>query len=260
VAVALSLISSFLCPLDAQKASSPVATAKGSAPPEACERDSGNVLWWLAQTCAKDLKGDPECRVYTKNQSEEYVILKDRSRRKPAGYLMIPAPCVTGIEDSQIFSPGVVDLWQEAWLWSREYPGAPASRTGLAINSKLGRTQNQLHIHISCVRPDVASYLATQDVPVYPAKPVALHLKPDNQLYRAVRVTGLTGEGSPFKVMLAMLGRKDASAVKDGDMQEQSIAVIGSRKENEYYVLLTTADSANDSHAEELLDQSCTKP
>ena len=67
---------------------------------------------------------------------------------------MIPVKSVTGVEDDRIFSSALVNLWEDAWFWSRKYPGQPESRTGLAINSKKGRSQNQLHIHISCALPE----------------------------------------------------------------------------------------------------------
>jgi CDP-diacylglycerol pyrophosphatase len=234
------------------------AGGKAGQAAEACEQSSHSALWRLAQSCAQNLKNDPDCRAYARDNDAEYVILKDHNtRRKPANYLIIPVSCVTGIEDSRVFSSSVVDLWEDAWLWSRKYPGVPAARTGLAINSKWGRTQNQLHIHISCVRPDVASYLRTKDIPMYPAKAVALHLSPDDCLYKAVKVTGFTGENSPFKVLLATLGHKDGHAVKDGDLQNQTVAVVGSEKPDEFYVLATSAEDAHCSHAEELLEQTC---
>ena len=244
--------------LHAQKAPPEDAGATPGQAGAVCERDSGNVLWWLAQSCARDLKSNAGCRVFAQDGGEDYIILKDNNmRRKPAGYLAIPVSCVTGIEDSQVFSPAIVDLWEEAWLWSGRYPGEPAARTGLAINSKRGRSQNQLHIHISCIRSDVAHDLAAKNIPMYPAKAVAMHLPPADNRYQVVKVTGLAGDNSPFKVMLAALGHKEGATVKDGDMQDQSIAVVGTEKAGEFYVLLTTANGANDGHAEELLDQTC---
>src|SRR5208337_3061932 len=108
-------------------------------------------------------------------------------------------------------------------LWSQKYPGQPASRTGLAINSKNGRSQNQLHIHISCVLPSVSEKLETAPVPVYPAPAVKVQLGAHNNTYMAVKVTGLAGQNSPFEVIQAMPGVKD-------HMADQSIAVIGSPK------------------------------
>lgn len=255
---AAALAWSFLIPLQAQNARSGNASEKTGPAAQACEQSPRNALWRLAQSCARDLQSEPTCRVHAQDQVAEYVIVKDRNTyMKPANYLMIPVRCVTGIEDNQIFSPAGADLWEEAWLWSRKYPGAPASRTALAINSAKGRGQDQLHIHISCVRPEVAGALAGKEIPAYPAKAAALRLQPNDYPYYAVKVKGLAGENSPFKVMLGMLGRGDSHAVKDGDLQDQSIAVIGSEKANEFYVLVTTAGGENDGHAEELLDQTC---
>jgi hypothetical protein len=42
-------------------------------------------------------------------------------------------------------------------------------------------------------------------------------------------------------------------------MKHHGIAVIGSRKRDEYYVLDTTEKNGDGGHAEELLDQTCEK-
>lgn len=123
----------------------------------------------------------------------------------------------------------------------------------MAINSKNGRSQNQLHIHISCVLPSVSEKLETTPIPLYPAPAVKLQLGAHNNTYMAVKVTGLAGQNSPFEVIQAMPGAKD-------HMADQSIAVIGSGKPNEYYVVNTTSNGANPGYAEELLDETCQSP
>jgi CDP-diacylglycerol pyrophosphatase len=209
-----------------------------------------DALRSLAQDCAKDLASDGNCRAYAKDESEEYVIVRDCSANKPEAYLMMPVQPVTGIDDSRIFSAPLADLWEDAWLWSRKYPGQPAARTGLAINSKHARSQNQLHIHISCVLPQVRKALEAGNIPLWPARPVTRMLGPAGNDYAAVKVRALSGATSPFRIAQAMAGGV-------GDMKDRSIAVVGAQEADMYYVLVTTSKGAGTGHAEELLEQTC---
>jgi CDP-diacylglycerol pyrophosphatase len=96
----------------------------------------------------------------------------------------------------------------------------------------------------------VSEALEAKDIPMYPAHAVTLPLGPYGNTYEAVRVSGLSGANSPFKVI------QDIPGVK-GHMADQGIAVIGSQKANEYYVVDTHRGGSNPGHAEELLDQTC---
>ena len=91
-----------------------------------------------------------------------YVILKDR--RGLTQYLLIPPIRVTGIESAYLLTPGVPNYFAHAWrergYVERAAPRAlPQSAISLAINSAKARSQNQLHIHIDCIRADVQEVL-----------------------------------------------------------------------------------------------------
>ena len=91
-----------------------------------------------------------------------FVVLKDLNG--VAQFLLIPTARIGGIEDPAILAPGAVNYWQAAWQ-AREFVEGrlqnrlPRDAVSLAINSRVGRTQNQLHIHIDCIRPDVQAVL-----------------------------------------------------------------------------------------------------
>lgn len=94
-----------------------------------------------------------------------YVVLKDNSPAKPYAYLLLPTDPVTGIEDSRLWVTGGINYWRAAyenWRYVEKALKLPLRPTqiGFAANSIYGRTQDQLHIHISCLRPDVAATLA----------------------------------------------------------------------------------------------------
>ena len=96
------------------------------------------------------------------NREQGYVTLKDRNG--PLQYLLMPIEKITGMESPIILAPTTPNLFADAWqqrnLLAQKH-GAPIadSALSLAINAQYGRTQNQLHIHISCLRTDVRQQL-----------------------------------------------------------------------------------------------------
>ncbi len=136
---------------------------QNAQPAQATEKPK-SVLLRLAVQCSTDIVAVPDCRSFTENEKQEYIILKDNAPQKPQGFLLIPVQPVTGVEDEKIFSAPFIDLWSSAWLWSEKYPGKTATVTALAMNSALARTQNQLHIHISCVLPDASRSLSKKKI------------------------------------------------------------------------------------------------
>lgn len=132
-----------------------------------------------------------------------WVVLKDRDGATQ--YLVMPTEKITGIEDPAILAPDAPNFFAAAWA-ARHYflakIGHDLSRDtiSLAINSPYGRTQNQLHIHIDCVRPDVAAALAAhlaQFGDAWAPLPLAGHG------YRARRLDGPDLVANPFRLLAA---------------------------------------------------------
>ena len=97
------------------------------------------------------------------NLAGGYVVLKDR--RGATQFLVLPTARITGIESAALLSPRVPDYMQDAWEARRfvqERALGPLARDdlSLAVNSIYGRSQNQLHIHVDCLRQDVRDALA----------------------------------------------------------------------------------------------------
>ena len=91
-----------------------------------------------------------------------WALLKDRNG--VAQYLLIPTARVSGIEDAAVLAPDAPDYFGAAWagrqaVLARLERPLPRDALSLAINSAAGRSQNQLHIHIDCLRPDVRAAL-----------------------------------------------------------------------------------------------------
>ncbi len=92
-----------------------------------------------------------------------FVVLKDRNG--PLQYLLMPSAKITGIESPQLLQPDTANFFALAWQarhFMADQYGKPIddAAISLAINSEYGRTQNQLHIHISCLQPAVKTRLA----------------------------------------------------------------------------------------------------
>jgi CDP-diacylglycerol pyrophosphatase len=93
---------------------------------------------------------------------EWYAVLADR--KGGAHFLLIPTRTVTGVESPEVLEPDAPNYFAAAWQ-ARDRIAAvvghdvPRSAVGLAVNPKRARSQDQLHIHIECLRADVAGSL-----------------------------------------------------------------------------------------------------
>ncbi len=91
-----------------------------------------------------------------------YVVLKDRVGATQ--FLVLPTARITGIESAALLSPRVPDYMQDAWaarrfVQQRALGQLTRADLSLAVNSIYGRSQNQLHIHVDCLRQDVRDAL-----------------------------------------------------------------------------------------------------
>ncbi|AMG56846.1 CDP-diacylglycerol diphosphatase [Pantoea vagans] len=96
------------------------------------------------------------------DQPHRYAMLKDMNG--PLQYLLIPLDKITGIESPRLLQPATPNYFALAWherTLLAQRRGSPIDDRvlSLAINSQYGRTQNQLHIHLSCLRADVRQQL-----------------------------------------------------------------------------------------------------
>ena len=188
-----------------------------------------------------------------------YVVLKDLEGATQ--YLVIPTARITGIEDPQLLQPGAPNYFADAWnerTYTEKAAGRPLPRDALslAVNSSFGRSQNQLHIHIDCLRPSVQAALRRQAATIgdsWAPFPEALA----GHRYRAMRVMGEALDGAdPFKLLAAR--RPGAAAA----MGEQTLVVAGAlfaAGRPGFILLNDRTDLARGDRAggEELQDHSC---
>jgi len=123
-----------------------------------------DALWKVVHNLCvpgQERHGNPApCRLVELRDGEErgYALLKDLAGASQ--FLLIPTARIPGIESSALLAPDAPNYFAEAWRARRYLDRAlgkvlPRDEIALAVNSMSGRSQNQLHIHIDCVRADV---------------------------------------------------------------------------------------------------------
>jgi CDP-diacylglycerol pyrophosphatase len=154
------------------------------------------------------------------------AVLKDL--RGVLQVLLIPTARLTGIESPELLAPDAPNYWQDAWdarRFMNQRHGAPLPRdsVALAINAKPARSQNQLHIHVSCVRRDLLARLREADTEIGPAwAPLPGGWMGHPYLARRLE-GGELGSADPFKLVA------DEIPGARADMAQRTIAVIGAR-------------------------------
>ena len=182
-----------------------------------------------------------------------YVVLKDRVG--DTQFLVMPTARITGIESPAILAPDAPNYWEDAWqarrfVDDRAHRTLPREAISLAVNSASGRTQNQLHIHVDCVRLDVAAALRDHAGDVGPQwQPFPTKLSGHD--YMAIRLDQpeLT-DSKPFRLLAD--GIPDARA----DMGSYTLVVVGAP---DGFVLLAgrATGPTNRGSGEELQDHAC---
>lgn len=222
-------------------------------------RSNSDALWRIvSESCVPAAQaglGDGLCaRV---DLQDGYVLLKDRVGI--AQYLLIPTARITGIESPVLWEGDGPNYWQEAWA-SRTFVDATLGVAlgrediGLVVNSRYGRTQDQLHIHIDCMRPDVVAALRTQRAALGPSW-AELPERLGRHRYRARLVDDETmAHNDPFRLLQADVAARDAS------MGAQTLLVTGTQLDDGRagFILLSNQAGLGDlGSAESLLDHEC---
>lgn len=122
-------------------------------------RDS---LWKNVQErcLATNAERHRDCAIVDRERG--FVLYKDAIG--PSHYLVIPDHKVTGIDDPEVWAAEKQNQWAFGWD-ARSIVGKsidrslPDSLVGLAINSKVSRSQDQLHIHLDCISESAREFV-----------------------------------------------------------------------------------------------------
>ena len=218
-----------------------VLTACASAAEPGGPRSDG--LYRQMRACLADPGQGLPCTVTDPRRG--FVLIKDDDPAKPFAWLLVPSTDVTGIEDPAVLSAPVAEFWQIGWTFAGQLLPAPPEGRALAINSKAGRTQNLLHIHVSCIPLGLRDALAKADIG--PAWEPAPALAFGGQTFVARTVERL--DPSPFLLLRDLPGAAE-------DMAGQSLAVIG-RAGGGFYLVADATERGVAAETEALLDETC---
>jgi CDP-diacylglycerol pyrophosphatase len=233
-----------------------------AASPAHAQRDA---LWRIVHDgCVPDeeVTHDPKpcVRVDLSDGVERgFAVLKDI--RGNTQYLLIPTRRLPGIESPVVLSPDAPNYFADAWeartyIDSALHGTLPRDDFGLAINSAVSRSQDQLHIHVDCVRPDVQMALHEHEGAIGARwRPFPISLS--GKRYFAMWVPGEElGPANPFRLLAAGLpGARE-------DMGDRTLVVIGLTRADGtvgFVILEDQVDEETHDRAsgEDLLDHAC---
>ncbi len=224
-----------------------------------------SALWNIAHGKCEprfEAAGDPKpCALVdvSKGEANGFVVLKDLVGGTQ--FLLIPTRRIAGIESPDVVAPDAPDWFADAWdarrfLFERLGRPLPRDNIALAINSAGERSQDQLHIHIDCLRRDVRDRVAAL------ADGLGEGWSRDSvdlagSSYRALKIArDNLGGLNPFRLVAEGLPEaKDA-------MGQMTIVVVGAgfRDQGDGFVVLAgRGDAANPTggHGEDLQDHAC---
>jgi CDP-diacylglycerol pyrophosphatase len=220
-----------------------------------------DALWKVVHgQCVPDMtSGNSPAPCLSVDLGAGWAALKDRNGATQV--LVIPTDRITGIESPILLRKDAPNYWQDAWtarVYVEKLAGRPIPREdlGLAVNSQLGRTQNQLHIHVDCLRPDVRDTLSAGLVRIGP-KWARFPMPLAGRHYIARRLDGPElDERNPFKLLA------EADRRARADMGRETLVVAGIRLPDGRPGFVILADRADPAHAdfgsgEELQDHAC---
>jgi CDP-diacylglycerol pyrophosphatase len=229
------------------------------------EIDSRDALWVVVhdECVPNELRNHvplPCARVDLDDGIEKgFAILKDI--RGGQQYLLIPTAPIAGIESPELLAPGAPNLFADAWD-AQSYVDAALGQTlprddvGLAINSAGGRSQDQLHIHVDCVDPEVKAVLEARVASIGDHwTPLGIDFY--GHPYWARWVAGeRLGANNPIRLLA------DEIPAAAQDMGDRTLVVVGLTRADGtagFVLLEDQVDRAHgdSAHGEELLDHAC---
>lgn len=227
----------------------------------ACSKGDPDALWKIVHgRCVPDQQqhGDPApCALVALEAGEPqgYAVLKDRNG--PYQFLLIATAPVGGIESPALLAADAPPYFAAAWrarsfVEQAAHRALPREDLSLAINSRYGRSQNQLHIHIDCLRPAVRDALRAH------LGEVGEHWAPlevplEGRRYRAMRLgEAAFDRANPFALL----------AVPQAEMARHTLVVAGTTFEDHSPGFILLDDTASPwrldrGHGEDLQSHSC---
>ncbi|UTH75536.1 CDP-diacylglycerol diphosphatase [Chromobacterium sp. IIBBL 290-4] len=228
--------------------------------PYYADADSDALWRIISQQCVPGQQQGNPSPCAEVDRAHDSAVLK--SREGALQYLLLPLRKVEGIESPQLLLPDAPAYWRQAWqarrfLDQKRGQALPPQAVSLTINSRLGRSQNQLHIHISCVDPTVRQQIDdVADSLPRSWRELPMELKKHGYWARRVDADAAGDpQGDPFRLLADEL--PDAR----DDMGSYGMALLPAKfADGDGFVLLATRANllrGNRASAEELQDHDC---
>lgn len=171
-------------------------------------------------------------------------------------YLLLPTDKVTGVEDDKLKKNDVPNYLYDAWLakiFLTERLGKPVRESfiSLALNSKNSRSQDQLHIHISCLSisaNDILSKIPKSKMSTEWSKE-KITIPPYSFYYRKVSLNELINENL-FKSV------SDKVKKEKGHLEYTGVGLVNRTPES-FIMLVGIGTSAKGVSAELIQDHEC---
>lgn len=226
-------------------------------PAEAAPDPTRDVLWMALKTCvlAKKLANRTfPCLSVDLGDGERPGTAVLRAPGEKTHIVVMPTETVPGLEASALRGPRGAAYWRAA-LAARHFVSdelkdrVPETEVALAANSARGRSQDQLHIHLDCLRPKVLDALDAHGRAVGPTwKPFPVPLAGDR--FQAMRVRAAEAETfNPFAALTRLPGRRD--------LTRTSFAAVATRPNDPEPGYILLAYRAPIASAEDIMDHSC---
>ena len=219
------------------------------------------LLWRIVQGCLINNKltglSFPCLAVETaKGLDLGYAVI--RVPTEDVHLIVTPTVRTIGVEAHRVRGSDAPNYFQDAWE-SRAYIADKLSRTpaksdiGLAINSRPGRSQDQLHIHVGCVKAEVKRVLSINAATIQANAWTKVKILAMAPLYSAHYVRGRDLVGLNVFDQVA-----DGLKVPPQEMDLVTIVVAGADPEGFYILARKKLPHVFDKpHGEALLDSAC---
>jgi len=175
-----------------------------------------------------------------------------------ARMLAIPTHPVSGIEDPAVLADGEPNYFAVAWSERNAFPMRlhvmpPTGSVAVVVDSKPAREQDQLHLIVDCLDPQVATAIADEAPRLDTQwKPMTVPIK--GRSYWARRVDAAHAEDiAPFRLLAEGLpGAKET--IGDWSLALTQPASLG---EHAFVLLADRAEGEAGGRARDLLDPTC---
>lgn len=233
--------------------------AAGIARPAQAGLDpSRDVLWIALQGCLLTKKTTGRafpCLSVDLGDRDRPGTAVLRAPGQPTHTVVMPTAAVVGLEAPGLQQSAGNAYWKAALAARSDVVSAlggrwPVEEVGLAVNSVGGRSQDQLHIHLDCIRPSVRAALRRHSQRLgatWSAFPVPLLGR--RFLVRGIAAAEVDGF-NPFAALRQLPGRAP-------DLRATSFAIIAREGHDPDRGFAMLAYQSPEAHAEMLLDHAC---